>query len=166
MFINFIKKLFMKKPFIVPPSKSEAEQVYNELEVDTLARTLWGEARGEGERGMAAVACTILNRVKVAQAKGKYWWGQNIIQVCQRPYQFSCWNRSDPNFPKLIKVDDTDFKFALALAVARKAVVGKLKDETGGATHYYADSIKAPYWTKGETITAKIGHHIFYRIVT
>ena len=29
---------------------------------DVLARTLWAEARGEGQAGMEAVACVILNR--------------------------------------------------------------------------------------------------------
>lgn len=28
-----------------------ASDFYREMEVDVLARTLWGEARGEGERG-------------------------------------------------------------------------------------------------------------------
>ena len=29
---------------------------YNELAIDVLARTVWGEARGEGQAGMEAVA--------------------------------------------------------------------------------------------------------------
>ena len=32
---------------------------------EVLARTLWGEARGEGPEGMTAVACTIMNRVNI-----------------------------------------------------------------------------------------------------
>ena len=40
------------------------------LEIDVLARTLWGEARGEGTAGMQAVASVILNRVKIAKQKG------------------------------------------------------------------------------------------------
>jgi len=32
--------------------------------LDTMARTVWGEARGEGERGMEAIAWVIKNRAK------------------------------------------------------------------------------------------------------
>jgi len=145
--------------------RADAEDFYRELEIDVLARTLWGEARGEGNIGLEAVANVVLNRVKVAEAnKGKYWWGSNIIQVCQKPYQFSCWNRSDPSFQKLQKVDETDLYFATCLRIARRAVVGVLDDHTKEATHYHADYV-SPYWAKGETPTVIIGRHIFYKMV-
>lgn len=161
----------MKKPKLTAldaKSMSKDKQMhkfYRDLEVDVLARTLWGEARGEGTEGMEAVACVVLNRVRVAQNRGgKFWWGANIIQVCQKPYQFSCWNRSDPNFRKLQAVDENDLYFATALRIARRAVIGALKDQTGGATHYHANSI-LPYWAKREKPTATIGNHIFYYLV-
>ncbi|NCT40945.1 MAG: cell wall hydrolase [Alphaproteobacteria bacterium] len=158
----------MKKPTLtaiggsdVPP-RSDAEAFYRNLENDVLARTLWGEARGEGTIGPEAVANVIQNRVKTAQDNGgKYWWGGNIIQVCQKPYQFSCWNRSDPSFKKLQAVGEDDLYFATCLRIARRAVLGQLNDHTGGATHYHADYV-APYWAKGETPTVTIGRHIFY----
>lgn len=31
-------------------------------DIDTMARTIWGEARGEGVQGMQAIACVIMNR--------------------------------------------------------------------------------------------------------
>lgn len=113
---------------------------------------------------MKAVACVILNRVKVAQEAGKYWWGNNIIQVCQKPYQFSCWNRSDPNLKKLLAVEESDLHFASALRIARRAVIGHLADITDGATHYHAAGIE-PYWARREKPCAVIGKHIFYCIV-
>ena len=137
---------------------------YRDMEIDVLARTLWGESRGEGSAGMQAVANVICNRVAIAQARGKHWWGSNIIQVCQKPYQFSCWNRSDPNFKKLQAVDERDLYFATALRLARRAVVGCLEDATKGATHYHAADI-TPYWAKGEAPSAIVGRHIFYRLV-
>jgi len=116
----------MKKPTLIPiggtdmpGADRDMHEFYRALEVDSLARTLWGEARGEGVEGMKAVACVILNRVKIAEEKGKCWWGNNIIQVCQKPYQFSCWNRSDPNFKKLQAVDASDLNFATALRIAK-----------------------------------------------
>lgn len=162
----------MKKPTLVgvPPrvvqaaDSQEQAAFYKEICVDVLARTLWGEARGEGVQGMEAVAGVILNRVAVAQARGgKFWWGGDLIQVCQKPYQFSCWNRSDPNFRKLQDVDATDLYFATAQRIARRAVEGVLSDQTGGATHYHERSI-TPNWAKGVVPCATIGRHIFYRL--
>jgi N-acetylmuramoyl-L-alanine amidase len=163
----------MKKPKLtavggdaVANSKNARDMAafYSELEADVLARTLWGEARGEGDKGMEAVASVILNRVRVAETNGNYWWGNNIIQVCQKPYQFSCWNRSDPNFRKLQEIDEKDLYFATALRIARRAAAGSLKDSAHGATHYHHRDIR-PYWARKEDPVAVIGNHIFYRIV-
>ena len=160
----------MKKPTLtaiggtdVEP-RPDAEKFYNELEVDVLARTLWGEARGEGAEGMKAVACVVLNRVKVAKRRGSFWWGNDLIQVCQKPYQFSCWNRSDPNFQKLQNVNDSNTDFVIAKGIARRAVLSALSDITSGATHYHAKGI-LPYWAKHEEPVVTIGNHIFYVLV-
>ena len=148
----------------VSKNEKSMQDFYDEITVDTLARTLWGEARGEGSDGMKAVANVILNREKIAQDKGKFWWGNNIIQICQKPYQFSCWNRADPNFRKLQSVGEEDLYFATALRIARRAVIGALEDITQGATHYHSSSI-TPYWAKGRTPLTIIGNHKFYSLV-
>lgn len=140
------------------------QEFYDQITIDVLARTLWGEARGEGTDGMQAVANVIQNRVAVAEKRGTFWWGNNIIQVCQKPYQFSCWNRSDPNFRKLQSVGEEDVYFATALRLARRAVIGALTDITNGATHYHADTI-TPYWARGKEPCAVVGRHIFYILV-
>lgn len=62
--------------------------------LDTLTKTIWGEARGEGREGMIAVAWVILNRASIGG-----WWGNSIETVCLKPWQFSCWNANDPNAP-------------------------------------------------------------------
>jgi spore germination cell wall hydrolase CwlJ-like protein len=113
---------------------------------------------------MEAVACVILNRVTVAQVKGGYWWGNDIISVCQKPYQFSCWNRSDPNYKQLQAVTEKDIHYATAVRIARRAVAETLADITGGATHYHAKNI-LPDWANGQTPTAAIGNHIFYKLI-
>lgn len=141
----------------------DAATFNRELEIDVLARTLWGEARGEGAMGMQAVACVILNRVRVARAKGRYWWGDDIVAVCQKPYQFSCWNKDDLNYRRLLAVDDADMQYATALRLARRAVHDLLEDSTGGATHYHAAGM-TPHWARLEKPTAVIGRHIFYRL--
>lgn len=58
--------------------ESQSAEFLKEMEIDVLARTLWGEARGEGSTGMEAVASVILNRVEVAKRRGHYWWGNKI----------------------------------------------------------------------------------------
>lgn len=134
-----------------------------EREIDTLARTLWGEARGEGPVGMEAVACVILNRVKIGKEKS-FWWGRSIEEVCRKHRQFSCWNADDPNLPRLKAVTEHDIHFVTALRIARRAAVMRVADVTNGATHYHAKDI-LPYWAKNQTPCTMIGRHIFYRII-
>ena len=126
------------------------------VEIDYLARTIWGEARGEGERGMHAVANVIMNRVD----KGG-WYGATVSEVVLKPYQFSCWNDSDVNYSKVKTVTTADSSFSLAKNIATKAYNGQLPDITGGAVNYHAKSVN-PYWSKSLTKTASVGNHIFY----
>lgn len=162
MLIHFLKPLLSKtKNKKQEPSE---EDFYRELEIDVLARTIFGEARGEPVEGMEAVANVVLNRVHISQKKGRYWWGNNIIGVCQKPYQFSAWNKNDPSYQRLTTVTDKNIHFATALRIARRAVIGALPDCTNGATHYHADYV-SPYWARGEAPVKTIGRHIFYKLV-
>lgn len=129
---------------------------------DTLARTLWGEARGEGIDGMTAVACVVLNRQTVSVEHPGYWWGTGVANICTKPQQFSCWNHNDPNYELLIKLNDTDASFRTAQALAKTFLEKGVQDITNGATHYCTDAV-SPAWAAGEHITAHIGHHLFYR---
>lgn len=124
-------------------------------DVDVLARTLWGEARGEGARGMEAVASVIMNRVRSPRFPG------TVEGVCKQPWQFSSWNANDPNLPALLAVTASDANFKRALSIAERAVNGRLVDPTRGALHYYANWIAEPAWARGATVTARIGQHIF-----
>ena len=154
----FLQRLL--KPVYAPPPQP-APPVPDNSVIDTLARTLWGEARGENLAGQEAVASVILNRVAVAHRHGgAYWWGHDIITVCRKPFQFSCWNADDPNRTKLEQVKGDDKIFAQCLRIARRAVAGTLTDRT---THYHTDTIR-PSWARGRTPLAVIGRHLFYRI--
>ncbi len=145
----------------------------NDKEVDTVARTLWGEARGEGDTGMQAVGCVIFNRVQIArkfivvQSKPHPLFGDGTFaDCCQRKFQFSCWNAGDPNLAKLEAVDNSDPQFVIALRIAEQAVAGTLlPDITNGATHYYERHIPAPPWAVGKTPCAEIGNHRFFKNV-
>ena len=134
--------------------------------VDVLARTLWGEARGEGEAGMIAVAAVVLNRIRVSQEHGgRYWWGRDAISVCRAKAQFSCWNPGDPNRAKLLAVDDHDPEFRLARDVAERALAGRIEDPTFGATTYKVASLPWPYaWGTPRLPLVTIGKHAFYNL--
>ena len=133
-----------------------------ERDRDILARTLWGEARGESLAGQIAVAWTIRNRVKDGNARS--WWGEDYAGVCQKPYQFSCWNKNDPNYPYLSGAKPIPFReFARAQIAADHVIAGTAPDPTGGATHYYSITMpNAPKWTEGAMRTLRLGHHIFF----
>ncbi len=131
---------------------------YDARDLDILARTIWGEARGEGSEGMQAVANVIMNRY--AQ-RPRY--GSTVRGVCQRPYQFSCWNAGDPNRLKVQSVNADDPQFKTALEIAAIALSGTLADITGGANHYHADSV-SPSWAAAGQKVAQIGVHEFYKL--
>ncbi|MBL8275567.1 MAG: cell wall hydrolase [Pelomonas sp.] len=128
----------------------------NEEVIDTLARTLWAEARGEGEKGMEAVACVVLNR-----AAAPRWWGRNIVEVCRKPAQFSCWNEGTSSLGALRRVTTADPDFVRALAISRRAVAGDLADFTNGALYYHTIEV-LPKWVNGCPPCFNLGRHIFY----
>jgi len=139
--------------------------IATENDRDILARTLWGEARGESLVGQIAVAWTIRNRVN--DGKARSWWGEGYAGVCKKPYQFSCWNKNDPNFPFLSGAKPIPVaEMAKAVMVATAVMDGAYPDPTGGATHYYATTMpKAPAWAAKAKQTLKLGHHVFFRDV-
>ncbi|WP_431854360.1 cell wall hydrolase [Azospirillum sp.] len=125
---------------------------------EVVARTLWGEARGEGIAGMVAVASVIQNR-----ARNPRWWGNSAAGVCLKPAQFSCWLESDPNRAKLLAVTDADRSFRLALEITDDLHAGRLHDVTTGADHYHTRGV-APAWSKGKVACAEVGVHRFFRL--
>jgi hypothetical protein len=129
--------------------------------IDVMARTIWGEARGEGRAGMEAVASVICRRAKFPR-----WWGHDIRSVCLAPSQFSCWLPSDPNRAKLEAVDSSDEDFVVAMDVAEKAVADLLSDPTHDADSYANLSVSHPRWADAAKQTAIIGHHTFFRLET
>jgi spore germination cell wall hydrolase CwlJ-like protein len=103
----------------------------------------------------------------VNDGKDKSWWGEGYAGVCQKPYQFSCWNKNDPNFAYLSGVKPIPFReFAQVQIAADQVMAGKVPDPTGGATHYYATTMpKAPAWAAKAKQTLKLGHHVFFKDV-
>ncbi|WP_148053301.1 cell wall hydrolase, partial [Pseudomonas frederiksbergensis] len=87
--------------------------------------------------------------------------------VCQAPYQFSCWNKNDPNFAYLSGAKQIPFReLAQARIAADQVIDCKVPDPTGGATHYYAITIKTPpAWAAKAKQTLKLGNHVFFKEV-
>ncbi len=133
-------------------------------DLDVMARTVYGEARGEIETGKIAVAWCIRNRAELDLGNdGKPdWWGEGIGGVCLKPYQFSCWLPKDPMFPKINAAKTSQLLDCLKACYA--VLVGEAPDPTGGATHYYAAAIASPPWAVGRTPAAVIGAHRFFRL--
>ena len=126
--------------------------------IDKLARTLYGEARGEVQpSGYVAVANVVMNRVKLGG-----WWGDTVLGVVLAKSQFSAWNANDPNRALIESVTTADPDFRDAMVVATLAIDGQLNDITGGATHYHTSAINPPWASSGERV-GQIGNHVFYR---
>lgn len=132
-------------------------------DIQILARTIFGEARGEylradgGLASLIAVANVVKNR-----HKQQTWYGRTISEVCQKPYQFSCWNLEDPNH-KLISGTIMNPLFDLCLTVAGKIITDEWPDLTNGCDHYHATTMaRFPSWSLAAKPKLKIGRHIFY----
>ena len=160
-------------------------------EVDILARTIYGEARNEGQSGMIAVANVIMNRVKRSRLNpiSIALYGRGVIGVCQKKWQFSCWlpmfkswydknyqtaggKAMIANYNAMKKATLADGQFAACLEIAKKAIAGQLQDTIAGSTHYltrqaYAEDQKAgkktgSAWSYGEKPVAVVGNHYFF----
>lgn len=129
-----------------------------EKDIEVLAKTLFGEARGEGVEGIEAVANVVMNRFK----SKKWFSGKTIALTCKKPLQFSCWNEGDPNKLILEKDLSGDVIYQVCERIATRAAKGLLSDNTNGATHYHVNNI-SPSWSKGKVPCVVIGRHLFYK---
>ena len=112
-----------------------------------LAMLLVGEAGGQGAEGMRLVASTVINR-SVA-------WDKPIRDVIVQPRQHygltsGLYEQSSPKTQ------------ALALKIAQEALVGGIKDRTGGALYFINPRHEKPFrWCKVKTYQYK--DHAFYK---
>lgn len=123
--------------------------------VDILARTIYGEARGETNDGKRAVGLVILNRYR----SNKWFSADTIAETCQKPWQFSCWNKNDPNYAKITNA--TEAVLIPYWKLAESLINNEFADITNGATHYHTKNCH-PAWSKGKLPCAIIGNHVFY----
>lgn len=118
-------------------------------EEDAIARTLYAEARGEGEEGIKHVASVIYNVSKDR--------GTSFKNVVTKPLQYSSWNEGAPKAGS-----DNDPIYKLCKKIA-KEMVDKTFKPVNTYHHFYnmeGRGAKVPYWARGKN-AKKIGKHYF-----
>ena len=122
---------------------------------DIVAMTILGEARGEGKAGMYAVATVInqraINRNKTPKA------------VCLEAWQFSCWNKNDPNRKKLPTLLKTHPMRHYAIELAN-GITRLDRSYTKHADHYINKHSRKPSWLRKSKPIIIIGNHAFYKL--
>lgn len=129
----------------------------SERDLDIVARTVYGESRGESIQGKAAVAWVIRNR-----AENPGWWGETVAEVCLKRRQFSCWD--DDNRLQMMLADVENAAYAECMAATLEVFGAPVRDDlTRGADHYHTVEI-SPRWAKDRKPVVQIGGHLFYRL--
>lgn len=160
---------------MIDQQKAEARAEESPYDINTMVQseeflllslTMWGEARSHGEEGMRAVGHVIMNRVAV---NANMFGGDTVRGVVTKDRQFSCWNRNDPNYDRMLNIDDVvsaspdGQMWKLAQVIAVQILTGHSQDPTRGATMYHTNAI-SPVWADGDrnVEVARIANHIFY----
>ncbi len=137
-----------------------------------LALTGYGEAAIDGVDGMLGVMNVVKNRTKnsafadsgiMSSTEGSVYHG-----VILKPYQFSIYNQSDPNRPKIESIArnfnatlNTNSTLRTAYSLAGQVLSGSIHDNTYGATYYHALGVR-PSWASQIPVVGQIGTQIFY----
>lgn len=125
-------------------------------DADTLARTIYGEARSEPFTGQVAVATVMLNRWRSC----KWFSRPTLAETCQVPGAFSAWLDNDPNRPKMLGVGLDDQWFQQAWSAGLTALVGPAP--FGADVCHYKVVGTPAVWADGREPVAVIGAHEFY----
>ncbi|MEQ8237244.1 MAG: cell wall hydrolase, partial [Syntrophomonadaceae bacterium] len=123
--------------------RSRALLLCSSQDLESLARTVYGEARGESFEGQVAVAAVVLNRVESGQ------FGSNIRAVIFQRNAFTAVN--DGQY--YMQPNEASYE------AARAALNGW--DPTNGALYYWNPAIATSRWVRTRTVTSSIGNHVF-----
>lgn len=110
-----------------------------------MVENVWHEARGEGIKGMHAVALVTMNRAKQRH--------KTVCEIVYEPRQFS-WTATVTGY---LPSNIDDVRRAVA-----NVMTNNVNDFTNGATHYHASHVN-PLWAGDMQRVAIIGKHHFYR---
>lgn len=137
------------------PGSPAAESDLPTYGQQVVAAVLMGEAWGEGEAGMTAVAEVIRNRADAAKL--------SPLAVVTQRYQFTCLNRATP--AKLVQKYCRHRDYQVALRIARQMYnrPQALPGHSRGATHFERHGTRAD-WTRGLQPVARVGRLSFFRV--
>ena len=153
-----------------------------------MASNIYFESRAEGEQGKQAVAHVVQNRIKdprfpktacavIQEGRHSESWktkGQAVApedrlyiprrNQCQ--FSWYCDGLKDIIWIQLrdgtpIEANRTAWRDSVRIAV--QVMQGQLKDNTGGATYYYAHHLVYPHWADVKQQTQVIGAHTFLK---
>ena len=153
-----------------------------------MAPNIYFESRAEGEQGKQAVAHVVQNRIKdprfpktacavIQEGRHSESWktkGQAVApedrlyiprrNQCQ--FSWYCDGLKDIIWIQLrdgtpIEANRTAWRDSVRIAV--QVMQGQLKDNTGGATYYYAHNLVYPHWADVKQQTQVIGAHTFLK---
>lgn len=118
-----------------------------------VAEVIAGEAVGEGNIGLHAVASVISNRARIKNKTPE--------QIVTQKSQFSAYNAQKrstrrKHYRKVKKIADK---------LERQVKTGKFNSIVGNATHFYNPKIYpnyTPYWIKEAEYITTLGNHDFY----
>ena len=130
--------------------------------VDLLARLIQCEAGGEGDDGMKAVACVVMNRVEVSY--GEYGRLDTIRDVVYQPGQFSCVQEViggsyNPQNSYNMRPDQIHYDIALW------AMAGNRLTNLGQALWFfnpYSPNCRPNFPSAVGSFVIRIGDHCFY----
>ncbi|MCM3174587.1 cell wall hydrolase [Paenibacillus sp. MER 99-2] len=144
--------------------------------VDLLARTLYGEARGDSE-SRVGVAYVIINR-KNDTTQNPFKSLKTIEDVVLYPNAFSCFLTSDPNFKHVLAPDTSSAAWKNCVSLASNVTAHK--NPIGDKLYYTATSLfnNLSYTENGKLyykmpgtgtfqVSSKIaiGGHMFFNII-
>lgn len=145
-----------------------SDRYFSKAEKDIFARTLYGEAKDYSYEAKIAIASVIQNRVKISKKFRGYWWGNNIVAVCHKMGQFSCWDRNNQEYFEMIRVTKEDSRFFDCIEIVEQVLNEDIGCITRGATHYH-DYNMFPYrpaWLDNREPVFSIDGLEFYKLIT
>jgi spore germination cell wall hydrolase CwlJ-like protein len=118
-----------------------------------LALCIYREGRGEPMQGKLWIGQTVKNRVDDTR------WPDTYIGVITQPFQFSAFNRTDPNVTVFPHEEEPAWE---ACVLAADQVIDAPTPFTT-ANHYHVHGLE-PAWADSRKIVGVAGRHVFYAL--
>ena len=146
----------MQVPMAAPDTAADVRVARGQGALDCLTDAVYYEARGESDRGQAAVAQVVLNRVRRTgfpkSVCGVVFQGASAHE-CQ--FSFACDGAMDQGREQAA--------WRRARSVAQRALDGEVMQEVGDATNFHVARL-GQIWGSGLVKVAQVGAHVFYRL--